>query len=73
MIDTGALLGSGQYGNVYKGYEQRNVGKLYAIKETPISNASSHIIKKKKIAAIQEINSLRSLNHPHIIKFITAK
>lgn len=52
---------------------QRDIGNVYAIKETPLSNASSNVLEKKKAAAIREINSLRSLDHPNIIRFITAK
>ncbi|KAL4449910.1 hypothetical protein ABPG74_015029 [Tetrahymena malaccensis] len=75
LIDSNSILGSGQYGNVYKGYEINNYGRLFAIKETLLSrkNVNLDTFTKKKEAAIREINSLKELNHPNIIRFINAK
>ncbi|KAL4466404.1 hypothetical protein ABPG73_019022 [Tetrahymena malaccensis] len=81
IIDTNNPLGSGNYGSVYRGSlysDDRNIingqmNTIYAIKETPLlSNNAADLSSKKKIA-IREINNLKQLNHPHIIKFIDAK
>lgn len=52
-----------------------NYGRLFAIKETLLSrkNVNADTFQKKKDAAIREINSLKELNHPNVIRFINAK
>ncbi|EGR33417.1 protein kinase domain protein, partial [Ichthyophthirius multifiliis] len=76
IIETSSKLGSGQYGTVYRGSLDSYVGSdnvIYAIKETPIPFCNGGIEKTKLDAAIREINNLRQLNHPYIVKFIDAK
>ena len=52
-----------------------NYGRIFAVKETPLKakHTRQDILLRKKQAAIREINSLKELQHPHIIRFITAK
>ncbi|KRX00607.1 Protein kinase-like domain [Pseudocohnilembus persalinus] len=79
LLDLSQSLGSGQYGNVYKGYyyiqdensEKRE--KTLAIKETPCYQATSEESNAKKLTAISEIKFLKEIDHPNIIKFIDAK
>jgi hypothetical protein len=62
IIETSNILGRGQYGTVYRGSLDGDVGSdntIYAIKETqiPIRNESND--KSRQEAAIREINNLR--------------
>jgi len=60
----GECIGSGAVGRVYKGMNQ--TGSFVAIKEVALNN-----ITKEQIAPIQkEINLLKKLNHPNIVKYI---
>lgn len=56
-------LGSGSYGKVFLGRSKRN-NQQYAIKEIQIGSLS----QKEKDKAMQEVNLLKSLNHPHIVQ-----
>lgn len=56
-------LGSGSYGKVFLARSKRN-NQQYAIKEISIGNLS----QQEKDKAIQEVNLLKSLKHPHIVR-----
>lgn len=56
-------LGSGSYGKVFLARSKRN-NQQYAIKEISIGNLS----QAEKDKAIQEVNLLKSLKHPHIVR-----
>lgn len=59
------LCGSGSFGKVHK-VRCKEDGQLYACKEINYSKMSS----KEKELLVSEVNLLRKLNHPNIVKYI---
>ncbi|KAL4470319.1 hypothetical protein ABPG74_011930 [Tetrahymena malaccensis] len=68
VVDESKLLGSGNCGSVYFGWKTDNTEQYLAIKQIPI-NSKFEITDSMLI----EINLLRRLDHPNIVKFIDAK
>ena len=56
-------MGEGTYGHVYKGFEKKSgeVRAIKALKKMSMNNAS-------KINFVAEIDLLKTLDHPNIIK-----
>ena len=70
QIDYTHLLGQGAMAKVYLGYYKsgEDDNTRFAVKE--ISTNSSNIAED---ALLQEINLLRKITHPYILKYIDAK
>ncbi|KAL4502412.1 hypothetical protein ABPG72_011999 [Tetrahymena utriculariae] len=68
VVDESKLLGSGNCGSVYFGWRTDNTEQYLAIKQIPI-NSKFEITD----SMLNEINLLRRLDHPNIVKFIDAK
>lgn len=66
----GELIGSGAYGKVYLGLNVNN-GQMIAIKSIQLSPDKTSAISEMKDIK-QEIELIKKLNHPNIIKYISA-
>lgn len=62
-LEQGELLGEGFYGSVYK-VKHRYTGQVMVMKEM------RHASKEAKLSFLQEVQMLKSLNHPNILQFI---
>jgi len=60
------LIGSGIYGEVYKGSSTEEPGKLFAIKTIAKKNMPEKVFKHLE----REVEILHMLNHPNIVKLI---
>jgi serine/threonine protein kinase len=58
-----AELGRGSYGTVYK-VEASNNGLVYVMKRISMK----HMKHKQQVGALKEVQILKTLTHPHIIK-----
>jgi cell division control protein CDC15 len=71
QIDYTNMLGKGAMAKVYLGYYvtgESDTSTMFAVKEIPTN--SSMIATD---ALLQEINLLRKITHPYILKYIDAK
>lgn len=71
QVDYTHMLGKGGMAKVYLGYYKSGEGDknaCFAVKEIPIN--SSFIVTD---SLLQEINLLRKMSHPFILKYIDAK
>ena len=67
FIQTNQLLGKGSFGKVYKGFFKEDYLKMVAVKVIPIkANMDLKSIERLK----REIDLLKRINHPNIIKKI---
>lgn len=64
IINRGGSLGSGNYGNVYRGYL---IGPNQTLEPVAIKEFTSHK------SNINEIQTLQILNHPNIVRYIDYK
>lgn len=60
-------LGWGSYGTVYK-VESTKDGKIYVLKKINLK----HLKPKHQEAAVKEAQILKTINHPHVIKYFTS-
>ncbi|ESU38096.1 Kinase, NEK [Giardia duodenalis] len=63
--DFVAICGAGSFGKVHK-VRSKEDGQIYACKEINYAKMSS----KEKELLVSEVNLLRKLNHPNIVKYI---
>jgi serine/threonine-protein kinase ULK/ATG1 len=71
LVDLNRQLGEGSAGRVYVGYpsqEQADRTPAYAVKTIPVG--STYSITE---SILQEINLLRTLQHPNVVLFVDAK
>lgn len=71
QVDYTQLLGKGGMASVFLGYYAEGEGNpdtRFAVKEISIN--SSHVATD---SLLQEINLLRKINHPFILKYVDAK
>ena len=71
QIDYNQLLGKGAMASVFLGYYAEGEGDpdtKFAVKEISITSSSV-----ATDSLLQEINLLRKINHPFILKYIDAK
>ena len=61
-------LGRGSYGVAYKVEALRNSNTVYVLKKIPMK----HLKSKSQREALQEVQILRKLTHPHIIRYYTS-
>jgi len=66
IYDPGMVIGSGFSSNVFKGHNEAN-GETIAIKVLELNKIQSEV---EKYLLNNEINALRALNHPHVLRTI---
>lgn len=66
IYDPVQIIGSGFSSNVYKGLNELN-GETIAIKVLELSKIQSEV---EKYLLNNEINALRALSHPHVLKTV---
>lgn len=63
------LIGKGTFGKVYTALDLRT-GGLLAVKCIKLSQKTDRIKRQRELAAIEnEVNLLRNLSHPNIVKY----
>ena len=62
-------MGKGSFGTVYKGQVTDNPGQYVAIKQISINVSKSELVELRGLLA-NEIGTMQSLSHRHIIKLV---
>jgi mitogen-activated protein kinase kinase kinase ANP1 len=70
LWQRGDLIGEGVFGKVYQGMNL-NTGELLAIKTYQVSS-DAHRAEREILSIKSELNILKSLDHPNIIKYFQA-
>jgi len=65
----GSLLGKGGFGHVYLGMND-DTGEFFAVKQLEIDMSSEDKTRKSVLAFQQEIELMRKLNHPNIVRYL---
>jgi len=68
----GALIGRGSYGHVFLGLNI-HTGEIIAVKQIPLDEEVIRHDRARVKALEQEINFLRSTNHPNVVKYLGAQ